>query len=55
MVAQLAQEFRGNPSLVVYIRADKDSRYDLVAQVIDGCQKSGITRYSLRTEPTPGQ
>ena len=51
MVAQLAQEFRGNPNLVVYIRADKDSRYDLVAQVIDGCQKSGITRYSLRTEP----
>ena len=55
MVAQLAQEFRGNPNLVVYIRADKDSRYDLVAQVIDGCQKSGITRYSLRTEPTPNQ
>ena len=53
MVSQLAQEFRGNPNLVVYIRADKDSRYDLVAQVIDGCQKSGITRYSLRTEPTP--
>ena len=53
MVTQLAQEFRGNPNLVVYIRADKDSRYDLVAQVIDGCQKSGITRYSLRTEPTP--
>ena len=53
MLAQLAQEFRGNPNLVVFIRADKDSRYDYVAQVIDGCQKSGITRYSLRTDPTP--
>jgi biopolymer transport protein ExbD len=53
MIAQLASEFRANPNLVVYIRADKDSRYDLVAQVIDGCQKSGITRYSLRTDPTP--
>jgi biopolymer transport protein ExbD/biopolymer transport protein TolR len=53
MISQLASEFRANPNLVVYIRADKDSRYDLVAQVIDGCQKNGITRYSLRTDPTP--
>jgi biopolymer transport protein ExbD len=53
MISQLAREFRANPNLIVYIRADKDSRYDLVAQVIDGCQKNGITRYSLRTDPTP--
>lgn len=53
LLAQLAQEFRGNDNLVVYIRADKDSRYDYVAQVIDGCQRNGITRYSLRTDPTP--
>lgn len=52
MISQLAGEFRANPNLVVYIRADKDSRYDLVAQVIDGCQRNGITRYSLRTDPT---
>jgi len=53
LVYQLAQDFRANQNTVVYIRADKDSRYDLVAQVIDGCQKYGITRYSLRTDPTP--
>ena len=53
MISQLAAEFRTNPNLVVYIRADKDSRYDLVAQAIDGCQKNGITRYSLRTDPAP--
>ena len=53
MIARLAQDFRENPNLIIYIRADKDSRYDLVAQVIDGCQKNGITRYSLRTDPTP--
>ena len=52
LISQLAGEFRANPNLIVYIRADKDSRYDLLAQVIDGCQRSGITRYSLRTEPT---
>lgn len=53
IISQLAREFRANPNLVVYIRADKDCRYDLVAQIIDGCQKNGITRYSLRTDPTP--
>jgi biopolymer transport protein ExbD len=52
IIYQLATEFRANPNLVVYIRADKDCRYDLVAQVLDGCQKYGITRYSLRTDPT---
>lgn len=53
IITQLAQESRANPNLVVYIRADKDCRYDLVAQLLDGCQKYGITRYSLRTDPTP--
>ena len=52
IIYQLATEYRSNPNLVVYIRADKDARYDLVAQVLDGCQKYGITRYSLRTGPT---
>jgi biopolymer transport protein ExbD len=51
IISQLAQEFRSNPNLIVYIRADKDSRYDLVAQLIGGCQKNNITRYSLRTDP----
>jgi biopolymer transport protein ExbD len=51
LIYQLAMESRSNPNLVVYIRADKDCRYDQVAQVIDGCQKNGITRYSLRTDP----
>jgi biopolymer transport protein ExbD len=52
IISQLAQEIRANPNLVVYIRADKECRYDLVAQLLDGCQKYGITRYSLRTDPT---
>jgi biopolymer transport protein ExbD len=53
VIAELARESRANPNLVVYIRADKECRYDLVAQLLDGCQKNGISRYSLRTDPTP--
>jgi biopolymer transport protein ExbD len=52
LLARLAQDFRGNPNLVVYIRADKDSRLDYTAQLLDGCQKYKITRYSIRTDPT---
>jgi biopolymer transport protein ExbD len=52
LLAQLARDFRANPDLIVYIRADQDGPYKNVAAVIDGCQRSGITRYSLRTEPT---
>ncbi|MGA2180972.1 MAG: biopolymer transporter ExbD [Verrucomicrobiota bacterium] len=51
LTARLAAEFRSNPNLIVYIRADQDGPYKNVAMLIDGCQRSGITRYSLRTEP----
>ena len=53
LVARLAADYRINPDLIVYIRADADGRYKFVADVIDRCQKNGITRYSLRTDPTP--
>ncbi len=52
LVGQIARDYRANPNLVVYIRADRDCRYEWVAQVIDGCQRNGLTRYSLRTDPT---
>jgi biopolymer transport protein ExbD len=51
MIALLASDFRVNPNLIVYIRADQEDPYKYIAAVIDGCQRSGITRYSLRTEP----
>lgn len=52
LISQLVADSHQNPNLVVYIRADKDSRFDLVAQVFDGCQRNGISRYSIRTDPT---
>jgi len=51
--AQLVQDFKGNPNLIVYIRADENGLNKHLYALIDGCQKNGITRYSLRTEP-PG-
>ena len=48
---ELLLDFRANPSLVVYIRADENSRTKELAALIAGCQRNGITRYSLRTQP----
>ena len=53
LTARLTADFRANKNLIVYIRADADGRYKFVADVIDRCQKNGITRYSLRTDPSP--
>jgi len=50
---QLAQDSHANQNLVIYIRADKNCRYELVADLMDGCQKNGITRYAWQTDPTP--
>jgi biopolymer transport protein ExbD len=52
LITRLASDFHINPNVVVYIRADQEGPYKNVAALIDGCQRNGITRYSLRTEPT---
>ncbi len=49
----LVQANKANPNLVVYIRADEMGRNKDLYAVIDRCQRNGITRFSLRTEP-PG-
>lgn len=49
--AQLVRDFKYNPDLVVYIRADENGRNKDLYAIIERCQRNGITRYSLRTEP----
>ena len=51
IVAQLAQDFRYNPNLVIYVRADENSRMKDFVALTDACTRSGIARYSIRTEP----
>jgi len=51
--AMLQKDYRANPNIVVYIMADEMGRNKDLYAIIDRCQRSGITRYSLRTEPPP--
>ena len=48
---QLVAAFKTNPKTVVYIRADEDGKNKYLYEVINRCQRNGITRFSLRTEP----
>ena len=50
--AQLVGAYRANTNLVVYIRADENCRWKDVEEIIDRCQRNGITRFSPRTEPS---
>lgn len=49
--ANLKKDYAANPNMVVYIRADEMGRNKDLYAIIDRCQRNGITRYSLRTEP----
>ena len=51
IVTQLRRDFQANPNLLVYIRADENGPYKYVAAMLDRCERNGITRFSLRTEP----
>jgi biopolymer transport protein ExbD len=51
LVAQLAQDFRYRPNLVIYVRADENSRMKDFVALADACVQQGISRYSIRTQP----
>ena len=51
MERQLVAAFKANTNTVVYIRADENGKNKDLYEVINRCQKNGITRFSLRTEP----
>lgn len=49
--AALVAANKANPNTVVYIRADENGKNKDTYAVIDRCQRNGLTRFSLRTEP----
>ena len=50
MEAELVRAHRGNPNIIVNIRADENGLNKHLYAVIDRCQRNGITKYSLRTD-----
>jgi biopolymer transport protein ExbD len=52
--ALLIKESHANPNLIVYVRADENSRWKEVIAMFDLCQRNGI-KISARTEPPKRQ
>lgn len=48
---RLVDAFKRNPKLIVAIRADKSGKNEFLYDIINRCQRNGITKFSLRTEP----
>ena len=51
IVNQLAQDYRFNTNLVIFVRADENSKMKDFVALTDGCMQKGISRYSIRTQP----
>jgi len=49
IVPQLVQDYRFNKNLVIYVRADENSRMKDFVALTDACTRAGISRYSIRT------
>lgn len=50
--ARFALEAKKQPQPELHIRADAQARYELVAQVMSGAAKAGMTRIGFVTDPT---
>jgi biopolymer transport protein ExbD len=48
---QLVADYRRNPQLVIFIRADKDGKIEPFADVMNRCIRNGIVKFSFRTSP----
>jgi biopolymer transport protein ExbD len=48
---QLKAAYRANPNIIIAIRADKSGKNEYLYDIINRCQRNGITTFSLRTEP----
>ncbi len=49
--ARLRETHLANPNLVIYILADKNTRFDNVMAILNLCQKHDITKFSVRELP----
>jgi len=51
LIGQLTRDYRANTNLVIYVRADADSKMRDFVALTDACMQQGISRYSIRTQP----
>lgn len=50
---KMAEAAKKNPQPELHLRADKSTRYEVIAQVMAAAQSAGLTRMGFVTEPRP--
>jgi biopolymer transport protein ExbD len=51
--AALLRDYRANPNLIIYIRADEMGRVKSLLELVDRCRRNGMTKMDFRMAP-PG-
>jgi biopolymer transport protein ExbD len=51
LAARLAMEAKKNPQPELHLRADKSTRYEVIAQVMAMAQNNGLTKMGFVTDP----
>ncbi|RMF25804.1 MAG: biopolymer transporter ExbD [Deltaproteobacteria bacterium] len=54
LASKLAAIVKERPSAVVYLRADEQARYGVVAKVVGALKRAGIQQLGLVSEPAEG-
>ncbi len=52
---RLQSAAKGNPQPELQLRADKATRYEIIAQVMSAAQSNGLSKIGFVTEPKPDQ
>jgi len=53
LFGRLQEAVAANPELAVYLRADRDTRYELLARIMADARRAGVARLGFVSQPEP--
>lgn len=53
LFARLQEAVAANPELAVYLRADRDTRYESLARIMADARRAGVVRLGFVSQPDP--
>jgi biopolymer transport protein ExbD len=51
LLGRLREAVAANPELAVYLRADRDTRYEMLAQIMADARRAGVGRLGFVSQP----
>jgi biopolymer transport protein ExbD len=51
LLGRLREAVAANPELAVYLRADRDTRYEILAQIMADARRAGVGRLGFVSQP----